>query len=155
MLELNIRFHEKYKRLDALCKDIFSSKDGVTQYICEMEYTEPKYSRLIYNWDDIYRQLKHLRWVRNQLAHEVGAFDYDLCDEDDVEWLDNFYNAVLTSSDPLAKVGKMKRQQETKQHQAKKQDTTTAQSMYSINTTKENKVSLWSKIKAKIKKWFS
>lgn len=155
MLELNIRFHEKYKMLDALCKDIFSSKDGVTQYLYEMEYTELEYIRQIYNWNDIYYKLKHLRWVRNQLAHEVGAFDYELCTEDDVEWLDDFYNAVLHAIDPLAKVGKMKRQQETQQHQAKKQYTTTAQSTYTTNTAKENEVSLWSRIKAKIKQWFS
>ena len=119
MLELNVKFHEEYKRLDALCKDMFSSKDGVTQYICEMEYTELKYSRQIYNWDDIYHKLKHMRWVRNQLAHEVGAFDYDLCTEDDVEWLECFYNAILHACDLLATVAKMKRQQEAQQHNKK------------------------------------
>ena len=155
MIELNIRFHEQYKRLDALCKDIFSTKDGVTQYICEMEYTELKYSRLIYNWDDIYHQLKHLRWVRNQLAHEIGTFDCDLCTENDVVWIENFYNAVLHSVDPLAEVGKMKRQQETQQRSSKQQGTTTAQYKSTTNATKETKLSLWDRIKAKIKKWFS
>lgn len=154
MIELNIKFHEKYKRLDALCKDIFSSKDGVTQYISEMEYTELKYSRLIYNWDDIYHQLKHLRWVRNQLAHEVGAFDCDLCSEDDIKWLDDFYNAIVQSIDPLAKVGNIKRQQKTQQRSSKTQDTATAQSNSTTNAPKENKPSLLDRIKAKLKKWF-
>ena len=154
MIELNIKFHEKYKRLDALCKDIFSSKDGVTQYIYEMECTEPKYIRQIYNWEDIYYKLKHLRWVRNQLAHEVGAFESKLCAEDDVEWLDNFYNAVLHYSDPLAKVGKMK-QQETQKYHTVNKDTFNARQTSNSSISNNTKPSLWSKIKAKIKKWFS
>ena len=155
MIELNVKFLEKYKRLDAICKDMFSSKDGVTQYISVMENTDYRYSRYIGEWDEIHRQLKHLRWIRNQLSHEMGAFESEICTETDIKWIDYIYKCIINRTDPLAKVGQLKRQQEAQRHQSKQQNTTAAQSAYTTNTTKENKVSLWEKIKAKIKKWFS
>ena len=33
----NTVFQEEYKRLDALCRDVFVSRDGVSEYIRQME----------------------------------------------------------------------------------------------------------------------
>ncbi|MDE7439385.1 MAG: hypothetical protein K2N23_02640, partial [Clostridia bacterium] len=105
MIELNVKFQEQYKRLDALCKDLFSSKDGVTAYIAEMERNSySRYRYRIYNWDSTIEQLKRLRHIRNQLAHDVGAFDYDLCTHADIEWLNSFYDLILNINDPLARI---------------------------------------------------
>lgn len=108
MIEINVRFQEKYKQLDAVCKDMFSSKDGVSRYIYEMENAPLKYRQVILGWDSTYRNLKHLRWLRNQLAHEVGAFESNLCTVNDIEMLDNFFNSVMKSTDPLAVARKMR-----------------------------------------------
>lgn len=101
-MELNVKFQEKYKQLDQLCKDCYHSLDGVTNYINEMEKVLPRLSRVVPNSQYDYKQLKHMRWVRNQLAHEVGAFGTDLCTDSDIAWLDAFYRAMLSGNDPLA-----------------------------------------------------
>ena len=119
MIELNIEFQERYKQLDALCRDLFSSKDGVTQYIREMENTPYQFRKSIPEWDFIYKQLKHLRHLRNQLAHEVGALTSELCTESDINRLTDFYNSVLQMTDPLAKVDKAERAAENTRKEIK------------------------------------
>ncbi len=146
MLELNVKFQEKYKQLDLLCKDIFSSKEGVSEYIKEMENTNSQFSRYILDWANVYKQLKHMRWLRNQLAHEVGAFNFDLCSDYDLKWLNDFYNSILNRTDPLAQVGQLERQKQLHQNNSNSNKT-------QINI--KTKVSLWDKIKAKFKSWFS
>lgn len=157
MIELNVKFQEQYKRLDALCKDIFSSKDGVSEYINEMENTEYQFSRYVYDWQDIYKQLKHLRWIRNRLAHEVGAFNDDLCNENDLKWLTNFYNSILNRTDPIAIVAQTKRTLIKQTEQKDNKQTTNPNKSTSNFTVPKNKTStsLWDKIKNKLKMWFS
>jgi len=150
MIEQNVEFQEKYKQLDAICKDMFSSRDGVTQYIYEMEKTDWQYRRFVLDWDDTYKQLKHMRCLRNQLAHETGTFDSDLCTEYDIEWLTDFYNSILHTTDPLAMVGKAVRAAKERKTREKIQTTT-----YTFNENKKQKISLWDRIKLKIKQWFS
>lgn len=132
MIEKNVEFQEKYKQLDTLCKDIFSSKDGVSVYISE--------------WENVYKQLKHLRWIRNQLAHEVGAFNSDICSDFDLKWLTDFYDSILNRTDPLAIVGQAQRNIKEPQYYS---------STCIESANRDSKVSLWNRIKAKIKSWFS
>lgn len=146
MLELNIKFQEKYKQLDALCKDIFSSKDGVSMYINAMQLANQQLCRYINEWEYVFKQLKYMRSIRNKLAHEVGAFDLDLCTEYDLRWLDKFYSSILNRTDPLTKIAQMERQRQSQQNSL------------SRNKTQNNnkvKTSVWGRIKAKIKSWFS
>ena len=87
-----------------------------------------------------------MRWLRNQLAHEVGAFNFDLCSDYDLKWLNDFYNSILNRTDPLAQVGQLERQKQLHQNNSNSNKT-------QINI--KTKVSLWDKIKAKFKSWFS
>ena len=66
MIELNIEFQEEYKRLDSPCKDIFYSKDGVSEYIRQMESVAFADRRFYADWEKDYKLLKHLSWIRNQ-----------------------------------------------------------------------------------------
>ena len=91
MLELNITFQEEYKKLDNLCKDCYGSKEGISEYINQMEKNHQSGLRLIPNWDDDYKQLKHSRWIRNQLAHETGTLYLDVCSKNDIEFITIFY----------------------------------------------------------------
>ena len=45
-------------------------------------------------WDADYKQLKHFRWLRNQLAHEVGTLNADFCTEEDLALLKKFYSRI-------------------------------------------------------------
>ncbi len=113
MLYINVKFQEEYKRLDALCKDLLGGEVGITEYINQMDLTPPSEQALVSSWHSDYKTLKHLRWVRNKLAHEVGSLDEELCTEDDIKWLIEFYNRIKNGSDPfsiirLSKSGKKK-----------------------------------------------
>lgn len=78
MKELNTDFYDEYKRLDKFCRDMFSGQDGA-EYIKQME-NNALYRYYVPTWDEDLRQLKRMRHLRNQLAHEV-EFDADLCTE--------------------------------------------------------------------------
>lgn len=145
MIELNVRFQEQYKQLDALCKDLFSSKEGVSVYISEMELTDFQFRKYVYNWESIYKTLKHLRWIRNQLAHEVGAFNSDICTDYDLKCLTDFYNSILNRTDPLAIVGQAQRNLQQQRNYS---------NTCKMPTDNNSKNSFWGRIKAKFKSWF-
>lgn len=107
MRELNIEFQERYKRLDKLCKEMYSSDEGISSYIQDMDGTPYNEQKAVYNWDIIYKQLKHYRWMRNQLAHDI-PIDSDFCEQSDIDWIENFYESIFNGTDPLALANKAK-----------------------------------------------
>lgn len=93
-------FIESYKRLDNLCKDIFTSETGVTTYITNMESL--MYNRFqITNWDSDYKKLKHYRYIRNQIVHENNVDEGNICNADDLYWVEQFYQRIINQTDPL------------------------------------------------------
>ena len=101
MRDLNIEFMDLYKRIDRFIKDAYSSSEGVSEYIRLMERHSDEGNIRVYSWKSDYKNLKHARWIRNQLAHEVD-YDSDICSDDDYEWLEDFYNRLFSSDDPLS-----------------------------------------------------
>ena len=101
-MHLVIEFQEEYKRLDKLCKDIFSSEEGVSEYIRQMEKILLTNKKNVYMLEEEYKNLKHVRWVRNQLAHEVGAMEAGVCTQYDLEYIKAFYIKILHTEDPLS-----------------------------------------------------
>lgn len=100
-----MEFFEKYKKLDALCGDMFSCKNGVSEYITSMESRGLDGFKQIESWDDFYRTLKHLRWIRNKIAHESSE-DEPVCKPQDILLLNEVYNQLIDRSDPLALISK-------------------------------------------------
>ena len=99
MNKLEMEFFEEYKRLDVLLKDEFGGNAGITSYIEAMERIHNG-ERYVASWRDDYKRLKHLRWVRNKLAHETNE-DVDLT-KDDVKWIKQFYDNAMKAKDPYA-----------------------------------------------------
>lgn len=91
-------FHE-FKQVDGICRDMFSSQRGVSEYIEQMERDFAYGRQQIPSWERDYRSLKRVRWLRNQIAHEMTATD---CAVDDVEYLQYFHDRLLYQQDPLA-----------------------------------------------------
>ena len=153
MDRLNIEFLENYKKLDALLKDVFSSREGISAYISEMEN-----KRIISEWPTFYKRLKHMRWLRNQLAHEYGTLDSQLCTNDDVEWIKKFYNDVFNTNDPLS-IDRRLREEQRQRHYSRIQKQ--SQNNYAYNSSEQyemqtkKKVSAWSRFISKLKKWFN
>ena len=78
MRDLNIDFMDLYKRTDRFIKDAYSSSEGVSEYIRSMESCFNRGISRVQGWKSDYDNLKHIRWIRNQLAHEV-SYDSDIC----------------------------------------------------------------------------
>lgn len=99
MTESEKYLFDEFKRLDAICRDMFSCQYGISEYITQMEQVPSCLHRQIPGWDRDYHRLKRLRWLRNQIAHETSSTG---CGVDDIEQLEDFYNRVLSQQDPLA-----------------------------------------------------
>ncbi len=106
MRDLNIDFMDLYKRTDRFIKDAYSSSEGVSEYIRLMDTDFIRGSTNIRGWKSDYNNLKHIRWIRNQLAHEV-SYNSDICSVIDYEWLEEFYKRLFSSDDPLATLRKI------------------------------------------------
>lgn len=92
-------FMNSYKRLDNLCRDM--NGIGVTVYIEDMK---PGLNNNCYidGWKDDYYHLKKYRHIRNKIAHENNVYEEDVCSDEDVAWLENFYQRIIKQTDPLA-----------------------------------------------------
>lgn len=113
MQDLDMEFFREYKRLDNLLGDMLGSPKGVSTYIEEMERT---CGGAIPSWGDDYRTLKHLRWVRNQIAHNPGD---QFSTGDDLCQLQDFYRRAMRGDDPFSRLTARRRAQEaarTQQH---------------------------------------
>lgn len=114
---------EEYKYLDKTCREMYNAEKGVSAYIDQMDATPMSVRYRIAGWDDDYRQLKHIRWLRNQIAHSTG---YVECTPTDLEWLRAFYRRLLEGQDPLAKArrvvqGSQTQKQQQQQYQQRQQ----------------------------------
>lgn len=97
-------FFESYKHLEKICGEIYGNadKNGISAYIDEMCRISDG-SRYVDNWNEDLEMLKHYRSIRNQISHEPGYTEENLCTHADEVWLDDFYSRIMTVSDPLAR----------------------------------------------------
>ena len=113
-----MNFIDSYKRLEKLCSEIYNDNHGVSSYIDEMINT-PVGARYVPGWDDDLKQLKHYRWVRNQIVHDPGCTEENMCEHGDAHWLDNFRSRIMSANDPLALYRKARNPQPTHKTQQK------------------------------------
>ncbi len=105
-------FIDSYKRLEKLCSEIYNDNHGITSYIDEM-IRNPIGSRYVHGWDEDLKQLKHYRWVRNQIVHEPSCTEENMCEYRDAPWVENFRSRIMSGTDPLAQYRKSKNSQPT------------------------------------------
>lgn len=96
-----MEFINSYKRLEKLCNEIYDSNHGISAYIDDMLRLTSA-SRYVSSWDNDLKQLKHYRWIRNQIAHEPNCTEENMCEYGDARWIDDFYDRIMNQSDPLA-----------------------------------------------------
>ena len=115
---IQVELLEEYKYVDKICQEMLGAGKGVTAYIEQLDETPMTVRYWITEWNDEYKQLKHVRWLRNQIAHSTGTVD---CTQSDLEWLKGFHNRLLTQQDILAKAHWVikESQIQNQQHQAK------------------------------------
>ncbi len=96
---INIDFFETYIHLDDLCRE----RHGVSasDYINRMTAT-PFYEQVtVPNWEKTYKKFRHMRHMRNELAHGQNAFDEELCTRGDISWLKSMCYKIENQTDPL------------------------------------------------------
>ena len=93
---------DSYKRLDQLCRDMFRSKDGVTEYINQMDRVISRINSK-QDWRNFYSRLKYQRRLRNDLVHNTECSD---CTEEDIDEIEYFFDLILKQEDPLACIRK-------------------------------------------------
>ena len=102
MNECALDFLESYKRLDQLCRDMFRSKDGVTEYINQMDRVISRINSKE-DWRNFYSRLKYQRRLRNNLVHNT---EFSECTEEDIDEVEYFFELILKQEDPLACIRK-------------------------------------------------
>ena len=103
-------FIDSYKHLEKLCGEILNDDRRVSAYIDEMLKT-PNGAFYVRGWNEDLKKLKHYRFVRNQISHEPGCNEMNMCEPDDELWIENFYARIMNGTDPLALYRKATRSQ--------------------------------------------
>ena len=116
MTKLETEFLEEYKRTDNMIKDAYTTQNGVSSYIKLMEDMSGSVSSKVPSWNAEYKMLKHLRWLRNKIAHETGATELENSDLDD---LIAFRRRFTKAQDALAQAEALKRASRAKKAPAK------------------------------------
>ncbi|MBR0541897.1 MAG: hypothetical protein IJK26_06805 [Clostridia bacterium] len=108
-MNTNNAFFNEFNRLDKLCSDIYGEPHGVTCYINEMKEKNEIDCRSISSWHDDLSKLIKYRHIRNHLAHEENAFNESLCEQEDIDYLYNFYNRIVNEQDPLSELRRLQK----------------------------------------------
>ena len=111
---IQIELLDEYKYVDAICRDMLGAEKGVSAYIEQLDETPVTVRYWITEWNDEYRQLKHIRWLRNQIAHSTGSVE---CSQADLDWLKGFHNRLLTQQDLLAKAHRVIKESQIQRQQ--------------------------------------
>ncbi len=107
MNKLDTEYLDKYKKLDEMLAKRFELKyGGVSEYIKRMEQMPEKKAAQIAGWKADYKKLKHLRWVRNQIAHSTESACADKTDYAD---LGEMANRFAKKTDPLSAAERLKK----------------------------------------------
>ena len=106
-----LEFLDTYKKLDELCRQLFSSEKGVSQYIDEMS-NEGYGKWRVAGWESDYKRLKNIRWIRNRLVHDRDSFERDIANEKDIEWMQTFYQRIMECTDSFSLLCQTERRSE-------------------------------------------
>ena len=119
MNEIETRFLDEYKLVDAICRDLFRDDRyyradgrelvGVSAYLAAMH--EIPYARRARfgAWDREYDRIKRLRDLRNSITHDVAP---SACSYDDLMALEDFHRQLVESTDPYAAYCRAQREAE-------------------------------------------
>jgi hypothetical protein len=112
--ELNTLLVERFGDLERLCNQIYNAQHGVTNYIMEMENLRLIGNSIMADWNFILKRLKDVRHKRNKLSHGEVSFSDPWANEDDINFVVNFRNSIMTQTDPITIYTKHSKQKAVK-----------------------------------------
>lgn len=101
-MNCNTLLVEKFGKLEKLCNEQYGDTHGVTLYISDMEALRSSDPRTFKTCDYDCRRLKEIRDKRNKLSHGDVSFDTPYATSEDIEFVINFRERILSQTDPLA-----------------------------------------------------
>ena len=114
MRNLNCDFFDEFKKLDNILKDIYrensEGKLGITLYLCDMDNNFSQGSKKIMGWEADYKRLKHIRHIRNELAHSNISLSDEICSKEDIDFVRDFRNRIINQADPISCLHKISNQ---------------------------------------------
>ena len=60
MRNIEMKFLDEYKRVDNICADMYSCKNGISAYLAQMDDTPDEDRFLVPSWDDDYKALTNI-----------------------------------------------------------------------------------------------
>lgn len=139
MNSIESELFDEFKFVDKICREMFNAEKGIGAYLYQMEMTPMSVNCRIPQWENDYKKLKHIRWIRNQLAHETG---YVECTAEDVNWLKDFHRRLLNQQDPLAYADRINRANQQPKRAAKPQSSGVNYAQPSDNKQKSSSLGL-------------
>ena len=118
-------FFDAYKKLERICSDRYAEQSGVSAYIADMEARAARGRAAVPTWNADYQGLKHIRWVRNRIAHEAESGR--LSEADDLAFAQDFYRRLLAEKDPLTLLRKAGPQRRAAAPKGKKEEESSPQ----------------------------
>lgn len=98
---MNDEFLEIYIQVNELCMKLFDTDKGIIAYIEEMTSIKEG-GKYVTEWKTSLLTLKRLTKEYNAYVNEGCSALGEVCDSDDVKWLQNFYKSCLNRTDPLS-----------------------------------------------------
>ena len=94
----NIAFMDLYKAVDNSLKTMLGTDKGISEYIERLELKAGS-RKFTSEMKQELKMLKHLRWARNKLAHEVD-YGTQILEAGDFEWLAGFQKKIRKGNMP-------------------------------------------------------
>ena len=107
MKKTEIEFFDEFRKVETILNDRFDCKNGVSEYINRMSEKQSTGEKKVPTWKDDFKTLKHLRWVRNQIAHNSES--EDICKKEDLKALKEFHKTLDLGKDPLSLIARKKK----------------------------------------------
>ena len=102
-MNIELEFNNEFKKVSHICEDAYyvpnSDKHGVSAYLQEMDQNFASGKSLVHNWQSSYEELKRLRRLRNDFAHDTL---YEEITQEDLDSLCVFHDMLISGDDPLA-----------------------------------------------------
>ena len=94
MTKIDNDFFELYKDVENYCSEMFNKEHSISEYIKKLEENRKENTAE-------YKTLKHLRHVRNQIAHNTNEQGFST--KKDLNDLKNFYISIKNRTDILSR----------------------------------------------------
>ncbi len=93
---------EEYKKLEKLCSDMYSGKNGVGEYLSQMLYEDRTGKARVPTWESDHKTLKHIRSLGSKIARDPGPTP--LSRQSDLDYVIDFHERILEGKDPLSEL---------------------------------------------------